>query len=243
MRTVFRQWLAIALAVTLGRAMLAADPSRLLKTFVDELVPITPGVGKFPAKTVVGTTTLAPTSAFRIAKYEVPQNLYQEIMGDNPSRWRGPRNSVEMMTLDDAKVFCEKLTARLRQEKLLEAMDEVRLPTEVEWEYCCRAGAVSAYCFGDDERTLDDFAWHTGNAAGNDPPVGAKKPNAWNLYDMHGYLWEWCAAAPDAKTGVLRGGAWTSKPADCRSDSRRAAPPDTRGPDIGFRCVVVKRTP
>ena len=69
---------------------------------------------------------------------------------------------------------------------------EIRLPTEAEWEYTARAGSTTTYSFGDDVKQLGDYAWSTENAAGNDPPVGAKKPNAWGLYDVHGYLWEWC---------------------------------------------------
>ena len=138
--------------------------------------------------------------SFSIAKYEVPQNLYEAVMGHNPSKWKGPRNSVEMFSFDDAQVFCKKITMQLRDAKMLMSDEEIRLPTEAEWEYCCRAGTNTAYSFGDSAAKagdanaktslLDEFAWHTGNAAGNDPPVGAKKPNAWGLYDMHGYLWE-----------------------------------------------------
>ena len=99
-------------------------------------------------------------------------------------------------------------------------------PSEAEWEYATRAGTASVYSFGDDPTALGDYGWSTHNAAGNDPPVGAKKPNAWDLYDVHGYLWEWCAdpwhddyaAAPtdgsawttagDADRRVLRSGSW-----------------------------------
>lgn len=188
--------------------------------------------------------------SFRMNKYEVPQNLYQAVIGVNPSRWGGPRNSVEMVDHAEAKAFCEKVTGLLRDRKLIGADESVRLPTEAEWEYCCRAGSKTAYSFGDDAEKLTDYGWYTGNAAGNDPPVGAREPNDWGFYDMHGYLWEWLAdsepqtpadrPADPKKERVVRGGAWTSTAQECRSDSRKLLPADTRGPDIGLRCVLTR---
>ncbi|MFG0334572.1 MAG: formylglycine-generating enzyme family protein, partial [Maioricimonas sp. JB049] len=105
----------------MAAAPLTADdtPGRmqLLETFVQEFVTITPGKGPFPATFTMGSSD-GPKSeqpvhdvrlqaAFRIAKYEVPQNLYAAVMGENPSRWKGPRNSAEMMTWQEANEFCE----------------------------------------------------------------------------------------------------------------------------------------
>ncbi|MDX1944972.1 MAG: SMP-30/gluconolactonase/LRE family protein [Pirellulaceae bacterium] len=208
--------------------LFSADPTphqlELLKTFRDEFVAITPGEGKFPvAKNV---------ASLAIAKYEVPQNLWEAVMGTNPSKWKGPRNSVEMLSLAEANEFCEKATVLLRAAKLIEPTQLVRLPTEAEWEYACRAGTTTKYSFGDDAAKLGDFAWSTENAAGNDPPVGAKKPNPWGLYDVHGYLWEFC------ENGVVRGGSWKDKAELLASDSRREVKPDTRDDAIGLRCVL-----
>lgn len=247
---------------------------KLLQTFVKELVEITPGKGKFPASFEMGSQDGEPTEQpvhkvsfdypFSIAKYEVPQNLYEAVMGSNPSRWKGPRNSAEMMTWDEAKSFCQKLTDLLHQTKLLEQDQFIRLPTEAEWEYCCRAGTKTAYSFGDEARKpedtgklasiLDAYAWHTGNAAGNDPPVGALKPNPWGLYDMHGYLSEFCADSwvsnyQNAPTDgsavmvenpqkiVIRGGGWTDEWPKLRSATRMVVPVDAKSPALGFRCV------
>jgi formylglycine-generating enzyme required for sulfatase activity len=234
----------------------ADDPSPLLKTFVEEFVPIEPGTEKFPAEFQFGDESgeakaAKLTKPFRIARYEVVQNLYQEVMGANPSRWKGPRNSVEMMSAADCEAFCAKITEQLRAAKLIGADEIVRLPTDVEWEYCCRAGTKTAYSFGDvavkdgDEGNkaslLDEYGWHTGNAAGNDPPVGAKKPNPWGLYDMHGYLWEFATLTEgdDVKKRVaVRGGSWKDRYPDLRSASRKVVSRDLKDDAVGFRCVL-----
>jgi formylglycine-generating enzyme required for sulfatase activity len=228
-----------ALLCNAGRAM-ADDASslELLKEFVSELILVTPGKAPFPRSIELDGRRLEPTTPIRIAKFETTQRLYEFVMGSNPSRWKGPRNSVEMVSYDEANAFCKKLTQLLRKEKLIDADEDVRLPTELEWEYCCRAGTTTRYSFGDDASKLGDFAWTTDNAAGNDPPVGAKKPNPWGLFDVHGYLWEWCGVDPDGKEAPARGGAWTSTAAECRSDSRVLSKRDRRSPDLGFRCVV-----
>lgn len=141
------------------RADDSSERARLLKTFLDEFVTITPGKDRFPATFHMGSEDGAASerpvhevrmpATFRIAKYEVPQDLYQAVMGENPSSWRGPRNSAEMMTWQEANEFCTKVTTLLRQLKQIGPDEIVRLPTEAEWEYCCRAGTTTAYSFGD----------------------------------------------------------------------------------------------
>lgn len=258
-------------------ASLGADPTpaqlELLKVFRSEFVPLTPGEGKFPAEFSVGraqggsdaerpVAKIKLSQPFAMAKYEVPQNLWEALMGGNPSRWKGKRNSVEMMTYDESVQFCQRATALMRAAKLIEADDEIRLPSEAEWEYAARAGTTTVYAFGDDVEQLGKYAWFTGNAAGNDPPVGAKEPNAWGLYDMHGYLWEFCAdewratlegipqdgqARPvsgDAPaTRVLRSGSWKDKADSLTSTARRPAPAALRDDAVGLRCVLAKQRP
>ena len=255
------------------------DRAALLKTFVDELVEIAPGTGEFPKSFHMGsdrTPAEQPVHEvsfdyqFAIARYEIPQNLYEAVIGSNPSKWKGSRNSVEMMTWREARTFCEKLTALLREAQLIAETEVIRLPTEAEWEYCCRAGTATAYSFGDKAQAegdagnqatiLSEYGWHTGNAAGNDPPVGALKPNPWGLYDMHGYLREYCedawdpsyddapadgsartAEEGDAPRVVVRGGSWKDGFDALRSASRMEWDPSKGDDAVGLRCVKAAR--
>lgn len=222
---------------------LTAEQTALLKTFREEFIAVTPGEGKFPKTFQMGegTKTFEVTlkSSFSIAKYEVPQNLWEAVMGSNPSKWKGKRNSVEMLSLAEAQDFCRKATEQMRATKLIEAGQEIRLPTEEEWEYTARAGTKTKYSFGDDAKDINDFAWHHGNAAGNDPPVGAKKPNAWGLYDVHGYLWEWTIADKAAEgTGILRGGSWKDDADKLTSSFRRVEKASLQDDAVGLRCVL-----
>jgi gluconolactonase len=220
--------------------LLAADPTpeqlELLKTFREEFVAITPGEGKFPEGKVDG--------AFEIARYEVPQNLWEAVMASNPSKWKGKRNSVEMLSLAEAHAFCNKATELMIAAKLIEEGQVVRVPSEAQWEYAARAGTTTKYSFGDDEAKLGDYGWFTGNAAGNDPPVGAKRPNPWGLYDVHGYLWEWTdntgKSPVRAKTAFLRGGSWKDKAEDLATASRREVEVGLRDDAVGLRCVLVR---
>src|SRR5262245_3793702 len=237
--------LAIAAVPLIAVALLPADEPKkpdqlqlaLLKLFADEFITVTPGKGKFPANFRMGSdeenakpahevTFKAPLA---VAKFEVTQELYEAVMGNNPSKWQKPgtslRNAVDSVTWNDAVSFCEKTTDLLRQRKLLAEGEVIRLPSEAEWEYFARAGTTTAYSFGDKADDLKDYSWFKGNSKGEDPAVGKKKPNPWGLYDIHGYGWEWCLddwaatyeGAPKdgsarsitgAREKVLRGGSW-----------------------------------
>jgi formylglycine-generating enzyme required for sulfatase activity len=257
----------LALGFAKGTGPIARRPGAdaILKRFADGFVSLTPGTGKYPRSFVMGSGAGNPANErpvhkvtlrtpFAMARYEVTQELYETVMGANPSRWKGKRNSVEKVGWHEANEFCRKATRALQQRGLVGPREHIRLPSEAEWEYACRAGTTSRYSFGDAAEGLTDYAWFMGNARGNDPPVGAKRPNPWGLYDMHGYVWEWCADAwqPDyqnapadgsPRTGadtadrVLRGGAWTEPADHCRSAYRHHRPPETRSDAIGFRCV------
>ena len=275
--------IAIAGASLIVSGTIQADDNqtaKLVQTFVKEFVSITPGEGPFPARFEMGNNDGDPNERprhivtmngpFAMAKYEVPQNLYEAVMGTNPSRWKGPRNSVEMMSWEDANQFCKQITVLARAQKLIDDDDWIRLPTEAEWEYCCRAGTTTRYSFGDEAQKpsdvspkasiLGEYGWHTGNAAGNDPPVGALKPNPWGFYDLHGYLWELTADAwsanyeqapadgspvkPAAGTNaiVVRGGSWKDDYNKLTSSARRRLSRTDKDDAVGFRCVKSKRS-
>ncbi len=122
---------------------------------------------------------------FWLAKTQVTQEQWQAVMGDNPSEFPGrDHNPVENVSWEDCQQFLLKLSATTEK--------KLRLPTEAEWEYACRAGAATAFYFGDNPADLDAHAWHSGNAVGTTRPVGTTKPNAWGLYDMAGNVWQWC---------------------------------------------------
>jgi formylglycine-generating enzyme required for sulfatase activity len=166
--------------------------------------------------------------------------------------WRNPGlrtvqtddHPVVQVCWDDANAFCKWISER-------EGVD-YRLPTEAEWEYACRSGSQSSWCFGGDPDGLCEYAWYKHNAAGTTHPVGRKQPNAFGLYDMYGNVWEWCkdpyvsnyatdtaadpSGASENRHHVLRGGSWGSdNPVELRSASRRGQTESYRYYSCGFR--------
>jgi formylglycine-generating enzyme required for sulfatase activity len=192
--------------------------------------------------------------AFQIGKYPITQAQYR-VMGTHPSHFSGnPQNPVEMVTWFDAQAFCKKLSQLTGK--------NYRLPTETEWEYACRAGTETLFSFGDDREQLGDYAWFDGNSNNTTHPVGEKQPNPWEIYDMHGNVWEWCADQhhenyvnkPDnirengslawrdnnitnASSIIRRGGSWCRDPLVCSSAYRGRSVAEICNHDIGFRVV------
>jgi len=204
---------------------------------------------------------------FLMDKYEVTQAEYEKQGLPNPSHFKGPELPVEQISWAQAALYCNR---RSQAEGLKPCYDEAtakcnfeadgyRLPTEAEWEYACRAGSTTDYCFGSDARKLTEYAWFTDNSSKKTHPVGQKKPNPWGLYDMHGNVAEWCndfydpnyyATSPpnnprgpaDGNQCVLRGGSWNSGAEALRSSYRLGDNPGFSDAclardAIGFRCV------
>lgn len=237
--------------------------AEILKRFAEEFVILTPGAGKFPRDFNMGSNTKADEKPvhrvtfkgpFAVSKYETTQELYHVVMGKNPSKWKGLRNAVEMVSWAEANEFCATATKELRRQTLISDKERIRLLSEAEWEYACRAGTTTAWSHGDGLDMLGDFCWYKANSKGFDPPVGEKRPNPWGLYDMHGYNWEWVAddwqpgyegaptdgsarRVPEVKERIIRGGSWADPADAARSAARRPVPADVRHDTIGFRCL------
>ena len=198
-------------------------------------------------------------SSFYMGRYQTTQTEYQEIMGINPSAFKGPTLPVEQVSWFDAVEYCNRLS---RKEGLTPAYiidgnnvnwnhyaNGYRLPTEAEWEYACRAGTQTPFYSG---TSLDDAGWFSGNSGGKTRPVGEKQPNPWGLYDMHGNVLEWCwdwlgnypgEAQTDPKgpasgtNRVYRGGNWRFESHQNRSAYRYGNHPYLKTFFLGFRIV------
>jgi formylglycine-generating enzyme required for sulfatase activity len=166
------------------------------------------------------------------------------------------------ISLDDAEMFCLKLTELERRDGRLTREQAYRLPIAAEWEHACRAGTQTAYSFGDDVGRLGDYAWFfAAEDRGEATPgqhargVGQKKPGPWGLFDMHGNVWERCQAwsaehpqtittQPDAPFAATRhsadamGGCFRSAAVDCRSAARFGFTASGKPVDIGLRVVL-----
>ena len=196
------------------------------------------------------------TKPFYMGVTQVTQAQWRAVMGTEP--WKGEtekeggENAASHVSWDDVAAFCQKVSQKGGR--------AVRLPTEAEWEYACRAGSKTRYCFGDDDSKLGDYAWYNKNASDIGEryahPVARKKPNAWGLYDMHGNVWEWCADWYDktyysaggntvdprgpafGSSRVVRASTFGSIDWDCRSADRNGLRPDLPWNVVGCRVVL-----
>ena len=195
------------------------------------------------------------TKGIWMGKFEVTQAEYQNVMSNNPSSFHGsPNRPVESVSWDDATVYCTNLTDRERAAGRIDTNWTYRLPTEAEWEYACRAGTTTTYCFGEDpsRNRLGFYAWYDVNSGGQTHEVGGRAPNRWGLYDMHGNVWEWCQdwygdlpggnvtdpQGPSGLARINRGGSWENDEGFCRSGLRSYDNPSSRRNSFGFRVVL-----
>jgi len=225
------------------------EPAKDLTFNIDgvkfEFVLIRPGSFTMGSGKAAHKVTL--TKPFYLGKYEVTQEQWEKLMGNNPSNFKGAKNPVERVSWNACQGFVAKLNEKVPGQSF-------RLPTEAEWEYACRAGSTGDYCYGDGDLPLAEYAWYSDNSGSMTHPVGGKKPNAWGLYDMHGNVWEWCAdwygdyltAATSDPQGpssgsdrVGRGGSWSYGACDCRVANRNFINPADSHPRLGFRVAAV----
>jgi formylglycine-generating enzyme required for sulfatase activity len=183
------------------------------------------------------------TKGFWMGQTEVTQSQWKVVIRTAPSYFKGVNRPVECVSWNECQEFCTKLTV------VLKGPVSVRLPTEAQWEYACRAGTTTEYWSGNDEAALKRVGWYAGNSR-ETQPVGQLASNAWGLYDVHGNVWEWCV---DGKRGytaqddvdpiensnnnycILRGGAWSDDLDGCRAAYRGWGAPGSGRYDVGFR--------
>lgn len=181
-------------------------------------------------------------SPFSITKHLVTQNLWESVMGSNPSLNIDPSNPVENVSWDEVQEFIKRLNQKTG--------DFYRLPTEAEWEYAARGGSDKNYKFAGSS-DVNTVAWNADNSGKTTHPVGQKKPNDFGLFDMSGNVWEWCQDGYEKyknqlesnpchineNNKVVRGGSCRSEVWKCRVSARASAPHDFKSGFYGFRLV------
>ena len=250
--------------ISLGMAVYGQQTTRLPAPVSGDLVRINGGTFNMgsPATERGRSANEGPqhqvtVSSFYLGTYPVTQAEYQEIMGTNPSIFKGPALPVEQVSWFDALEYCNK---RSQKEGLTPVYtingssvswnnnaNGYRLPTEAEWEYACRAGTETPFYSG---ASVNDAGWHAGNSGGQTHPVGEKQPNSWGLCDMHGNVLEWCwdllgnysgeaqtdpRGASSGTSRVYRGGCWRFESHQVRSAFRFGNNPQLRTFLVGFR--------
>ena len=216
-------------------------------------------------KRVLDSFVKLPGKELRILKTEVTQKLYQDVMGSNPSYYKGDNNPVENVKWYDAIYFCNKLSEKLgftpvyavdgktdvatwnytpHEEESIEGeisqnlvANGFRLPTVEEWQYAAKGGQNYEYS---GSNNLDEVGWYNNENSGvGTHPVAQKKANGYGLYDMSGNVWEWCwDDVPDfSDFRYYCGGSYNSYVIHCKVDDRIVDSAYYLSCDVGFRIV------
>ena len=192
-------------------------------------------------------------SSYSIGQTEVTQELWQAVMGSNPSYYSGTNLPVEQVSWNQCQAFVAKLNQMLPIEGY-----EWRLPTEAQWEYAARGGSKSQGYQYSGSNTIGDVAWYQNNSSSKTHQVATKAPNELDIYDMSGNVEEWCQdhyanyssspqIDPCVSTGTanflvnLRGGFYSAAASLCRNTRRDCWDPDQSYMEIGLRLALVPK--
>ena len=183
-------------------------------------------------------------SSYSIGQTEVTQELWQAVMGNNPSRFKGSKRPVESVSWNDCQDFIRRLNSLTGQ--------NFRLPTEAEWEYAARGGRSGGTKYAG-SNSIGDVAWYDGNSGNTTHDVATKRANELGIYDMSGNVWEWCQdwysdyssssqtnpqGPSSGSPRVLRGGGWYNDARYCRVSSRDCYGPGYRSDILGLRLAL-----
>lgn len=243
--------IAIVVGLVLGTNALSND--EIIQNLIDNMVPVEGGTFTMGATSEQGNDSgddVKPAhqvtlSSFSIGKYEVTQEEWEAVMGNNPSAFKGAKRPVENVSWDDCQKFIRKLNELTGK--------QFRLPTEAEWEYAARGGNRSKGYKYSGSDNIGSVAWYDGNSGSETHPVGQKQANELGLYDMSGNVWEWCqdwygdysSSAQTNPTGpgsgsyrVFRGGGWNDEAVSCLVSVRGCMTPGNRLIDHGLRLAL-----
>ncbi len=219
----------------------------VIQQLIDNMIPVEGGTFMMGRKTTSYEGSdekehQVTLSSYSIGKYQVTQEEWEAVMGDNPSEFKGAKLPVENVSWNQCQEFIKKIN-HITGKKF-------RLPTEAEWEYAARGGDKSrGYKFAGSD-TIEDVAWYTNNSRSKTHKVGAKQPNELGLYDMSGNVWEWCqdwygdydssvltnpAGSSSGSSRVSRGGSWCHYAGSCCVLFRGLNSPGSRFNYLGFR--------
>lgn len=169
-------------------------------------------------------------SGFKMMITCVTQELYQAVMGENPSKFKGKHRPVTDVSFYDCLKFIKRIN-KLTGENF-------RLPNEEEWEYAARGKKKNEFIYSGSS-DLNDVAWFKDNANGVVHDVALKKPNTYGLYDMSGNVWEWCFShGSNHGTRITKGGSAASSSKGCRTSRRYKFSQKDSNKYVGFRLVL-----
>jgi formylglycine-generating enzyme required for sulfatase activity len=232
-------------------SLIYAGPSPALN-----MVPIAAGTFQMGSTFLGGNSApvhpVTITRPFWIGAYEVTQAQYQAVLPSHPNYWSGAQRPADQVSWNSAMAYCSALTAAEAAAGRIPAGYQYRLPTEAEWEYCCRAGTTTEWNTG---AALSTSQANFDNLLAQTTLVGSYAPNAWGLFDMHGNQWEWCldswdgtanyplsaVSDPYGTSGIyrfLRGGSYNNGAISCASALRFGSGPSGGWRNAGVRVVL-----